>query len=587
MNHLRKCFLSLCLVFPLCGFGGHDDSNERQDDFNHGLYARTESGTVKGIKEGQVVSFKSIPYAAPPVGALRFRPPQAPRQWLGVRDATKFRGVCPQIKDSLEVYAFSGNAVSNELTNTQDEFYENEDCLHVNVWTPAVDHKKRPVMLFIHGGAFQVGTASTDVYNGKNLAANDAVVMTINYRLGLFGFMELGKVDPSYAGSGNNGLRDQIAALKWARRNAESFGGDPDNITVFGESAGSMSVSALMSTKSPRSLFKRAIGQSGGPNLLHTREFAENGTNIVLQFGPKKTISDLVGASTRDLLKQQESAIYNYALGDSLFAPFLDEKLIIGNPYDLIAAGNARGVDLMVGANQDEMNYWNLYDSQLRNMFVQTSDFGPPIELISQAKRDFINASIAPLNMDAIYANWIAQNAAPLNGRTLEETIHLTEDHDFQMIIPMTRWAEKQASVNPNTYLYRLQWKLPRSLLSSDIEDLGAVHALDLPFVFGTYDSGLPVPGADKLLADSYQRSQAKILATSMMKAWTNFARTGNPNGPSVPAWPKFNINTRTTMLWKNDPYGNITSKAANDPDAERRKVWNAWSFPLYLWPLP
>ena len=572
--------MGLAALIVGCGGGGGDNLDACD------TCAATDAGVVKGVREGEVLAFKSIPYAAAPTGKLRFRPPQPAVTWTGVRDASQFKEVCPQIKDALEFYPYAATKVFNELTGADTEIFENEDCLHVSVWSPALDQKKRPVMLFIPGGAFQVGDGSSEYYSGQHLAAQDVVVMTINYRLGILGFLELGQLDPSYAGSGNNGLRDQIAALQWAHRNAAAFGGDPDNITVFGESAGSISLSALLATKSPEKLFKRAIGQSGGPNLLHTSGFQQIVATVITDGGPKKTIADLNGASVRELLKQQQNAIQNSGVGDALFAPFFDNDLLIGNPYDVIANGNAKGIDLMVGANQDELGYWSLYDSQLRNPYVQTTDSGTPSPLISSAKRAFLDSALAPSSLDAVYTDWIAANGATMGGRTLGQTVELTQDHDFIMILPMTRLAEKQAANNPNTYLYRFQWKVPRSFLSSDSEDVGAIHSLELPFVFGTLNLDW-VPGGRKLLMTQSQRDQAQALANSMMSAWTNFARNGNPNGADVPTWNVYNTTTRPTMLWKNDTTGQISSISVNDPDATRRTAWKAWDFPLIFWPLP
>lgn len=179
------------------------------------LCTQVETGVVKGHTEGEVISFKGIPYAAAPVGELRFRAPQRATAWSGVLDAASYKSTCPQVKDPLEEYPFPGRVVSTPAGKA--EIYESEDCLHLNVWTPAADGKKRPIMVYIPGGAFIVGNGSSDFYNGSQLASHDVVVVTLNYRVGLFGFMELGGVDPKYAGSGNNGLRDQIAAIEWVK----------------------------------------------------------------------------------------------------------------------------------------------------------------------------------------------------------------------------------------------------------------------------------------------------------------------------------------------------------------------------------
>ncbi|MGK8198501.1 carboxylesterase/lipase family protein [Burkholderia cepacia] len=575
----RLCVVSgLVASLTACGSSGVDGLCN--------LCVSTDAGTVKGVREGEVLAFKSIPYAAAPTGALRFRPPQPTPAWQGVRDATFFREACPQVRDALEVYPHPGTPITNPLTGASIETFENEDCLHVNVWTPKVGgDKKRPVMVFIPGGAFEVGNGSNDFYSGQHLAARDVVVVTINYRVGLFGFMELGSLDPSYAGSGNNGLRDQIAALQWVRRNAAAFGGDPDNITVFGESAGSISISALLATKSPERLFRRAILQSGASNQLHAPQFANATASIISQWGPKKTVQDLLTASVRELLEQQDNTIQNVQGGDALFAPYIDNALILGDPYDLVSAGNAANVDLLLGANQDEMGYWSMYDSQFRNLFVENTDSGPPVTVIPKSVRDAVDAKLAPASLDAVYAEWMRINDTPIGQRSSSQTAELLQDHDFVMIQPMTRLAEKQAAHNVNTWLYRFQWKVPAAALPVGAPDLGAVHALELPFVFGTLDfAGVPVPGANAALSDQFQKQQMLSLAEGMMTAWTSFARTGNPNAAGVPAWLPYNATTRPTLLWRNNAAGNISSESADDPDAERRRAWTSWPFPSFPW---
>lgn len=578
---LRRFFTAICMAVGLIGCGGGDAPACE-------VCVRTEAGRVMGAREGEVLAFKSIPYAAAPIGPLRFRPPQPAAPWEGVRDATYFREACPQLRDPIEVYPRPATTVFNPLTRAYTEVFENEDCLHVSVWTPAVDGRKRPVMVFIPGGAFVVGNGSNDFYTGQHLAGRDVVVMTINYRVGLFGFMELGSIDPLYAGSGNNGLRDQIAALKWARRNAQAFGGDPDNITVFGESAGAISISALLATRTPEQLFRRAIAQSGGPNLVHTAGFAQAAAAAIRQWGPSKSMADFLGATTRELLEQQESALFNVAGGDQLFAPYVDGSLILGSPYDLIASGNARGVDLMLGANQDELGYWSLYDSQLRNPFVEQTDLGAPSTVISKPVRDFVDANLAPQSLDAVYRQWVAMNETPTGQRTLARTVELVENHDYVMIQPMTRLAERQAANNPRTWLYRFQWAVPSRGSSSDPVRLGAVHALELPFVFGTLSfAGVPVPGVEAALADPFQLQQARSLSDSMVTAWTEFARTGDPNGAGVPPWRAYETTRRPTMLWRSDATGAITSASVDDPDSERRMAWASWPFPLNSGPEP
>jgi para-nitrobenzyl esterase len=520
------------------------------------LCAVTESGVAEGFKEGSVVAFKGIPYAAAPVGELRFRPPQPAAKWEGKFAATRFSAVCPQVTDPLEYYPDPARVEIDKVTGEKIELHENEDCLRVNVWTPAVDAKKRPVMVFIHGGAFVVGGAS-ELYTGKHLAKRDVVVVSLNYRLGLFGFMELGGIDPQYAGSGNNGTRDQIAALQWVKRNVAAFGGDPANVTVFGESAGSASVITLLATPEPTTLFHRAIGQSGGANLVHTRERALSYAEGIVNSGPLKTMPQLLAASTGELLKQQEAAFHALPNGDELFAPFVDGQLVIDNPLQRISDGNVRGVDLMVGANQNEMNYWSLYDSKLRNPFAQDTDLGPAAPFISKETVAKVEQTLGIPSLDAYYA-------AQLNTKD-ELSIRLAQNDDFVMIRPMTQVAERQSKLNPRTYVYRFQWTVPSKYLDPQAPVLGAIHALELPFVFGTRMFGW-VPGG-KALEKTAQVDERR-LANQMMDAWTNFARNGDPNGPTVPRWTPYDTTQRQTMLWKSK------SSTQPDPDAARRSVW-------------
>lgn len=521
---------------------------------------QTESGALKGAAESGVISFKGIPYAAAPVGELRFRPPQPVGKWDGVLDADKYRSTCPQVKDPLEEYPFPGRVITSN-DGTQSEIYENEDCLHLNVWTPAADHKKRPIMIFIPGGAFVVGNGSSDFYDGSRLASHDVVVATINYRVGLFGFMELGAINKDYAGSGNNGLRDQIAAIEWVKRNAASFGGDPDNITIFGESAGGASVTALLSTENPSSLFKRAIAQSGASNLIHSKEFALEAGKIIAGAGKYESVDQLLKATPQELLAAQDKAFVEAEIGDLLFAPYIDGQIIVDEPNKLLSEGHAKDIDLIAGATQNELNYWSMYDSKYRNMFVEETDFGPASPPIPEQYRKEVEGRFGK-QLDAHYAQVI--------GTDKHNLIRQAQNDDYSMIQPMRRMAERQGSQNANVYLYRFQWKVPTAYLPKDVPDLGAVHALELPFVFGTLDLGW-VPGGEQL--EKEKRRVDTTLSEQMMAAWTNFAKTGNPNGPNVPTWPQYNTNSRNTMVWSEH------SKTKADPEPERRQAWDKEEF--------
>lgn len=570
-----------------CGGGG---GSSGKTEIPCSLCVATEAGTVQGVADGDVIAFRGIPYAAPPTGELRFKPPQPAAPWSGVRDGSSFKSICPQLQDALEAYTEPGELVFNALTQSPVTIYDNEDCLYLNVWTPRLDRGRRPVMVFIHGGAFLVGGASSPVYAGAALARQDVVMVTLQYRLGALGYLELGGLDPAYAGSGNNGLRDQIAALAWVKRHAAAFGGDPDNITVFGESAGAISVSALLGTRQPQGLFRRAIIQSGAASLMHDRDVQRAATAQFLQPDlPLKTLADLRRATTRELLLQQQAVLASSEAGDNLFAPAVDGDLVPRDPYRALAQGNARGIDLMVGATQDEMNYWAMYSIDLSNMFVQ--DWTPVPGITLPATRvmtpDFkrlVDASRADgRTLDDIYAAWVAANNPPRGNRNESQTLELLQVHDAVMIQPTLRMAEQQIAGQPgaSTYVYRFQWKVPRSLLLSDAQDLGAVHALDLYFALGNPQalSDISAPGAGGLLTNPQQAAEIRALAQSMSSAWVNFARTGNPNGPKVPPWPAYDLSNRPTMAWRNDEQGRITSTTINDLDGSRREAWAAFDF--------
>lgn len=519
------------------------------------LCTNTESGIVQGHWEDRTVSYKGIPYAAAPNEDLRFRPPQPAKSWNGVLDAAAYKPNCPQVKDPLEEYPNKGRTVT--MGGETVEIYDNEDCLYLNIWTPAADQKKRPIMVFIHGGAFVVGSASSDFYNGKKIANQDIVVVTLNYRLGLFGFLELGELDKRYSGSGNNGLRDQIAAIQWVKRNASSFGGDPDNITIFGESAGSASVTALLATEKPTNLFKRAIAQSGAANIIHSPTVARQASKDILAAGNFKSLDKLLESSTLQLLSAQQIAYAQSEIGDRLFAPFIDGHVIKDNPNTLISAGNARGISLMAGANQNEMNYWSIYDSKLRNMFTDETDFGPASPLITDHYRKTLENKLHE-TLDDKYSVIMKE--------TNPSKLRQAQNDDFVMIQPMRKMVELQQPHNSNVYLYRFKWKIPQKYLPAGSPDLGAVHALEIPFVFGHLDLTW-VPGGQEYSEDP--NTDAKKLSEQMMAAWTNFARTGNPNGNGVPEWPEYDLTYRRTMIWDN------ISSSMIDPDSDRRKIWD------------
>ena len=298
---------------------------DREPGAPEAVIGDTPSGRLAGLRKGEVVSFKSIPFARPPIGPLRWRLPEPAEPWAGVRDATQFAPTCPQAPTQLET--LMGMAVGEQ----------SEDCLYLNVWTPACDDARRPVMVWIHGGAFVLGAGSHGVYDGTGLAELGAVVVTINYRLGAFGFLALELTSEGAPGSGAEGIADQILALDWVRRNISSFGGDPNNVTLFGESAGGMSVSTLLALPAARGLFHKAIAQSGAAHIGHEPERSARVARALLEemgLEPHETqkaldapYSALIGAQIA-LIAKTNAGKDARKLGALPFQPTIDGAIV-------------------------------------------------------------------------------------------------------------------------------------------------------------------------------------------------------------------------------------------------------------------
>ncbi|GAB2850792.1 para-nitrobenzyl esterase [Actinoallomurus bryophytorum] len=496
-----------------------------------GCATRTSLGSVDGTAAGGVCAFRGIPYAAPPTGPRRFKPPQPVRPWHGTLKATEGKRVCPQDRDQY----------SEDYPDDKKE-YTNEDCLYLNVWTPRPDRAERPVIVFIHGGAARFGTANEARYDGTTLSTRgDAVVVSLNYRLGVFGWSELGGLDPTYKGSGNNGLRDQMAALRWVHDHIADFGGDPRNVTAVGESEGAFSISAMLATDHPERLFRHAILQSGSGALVHSAAFEKK---LAAGF-PVRTIAGLKAMSTKQVLALQEKMAEQApgAAGGALFfGPYVDGRLVRGPVTDRVAAGNARGIDLLMGTDRDEMNFFGQMDPQgLDKLAAQYPAFFPP-ELAASKKR-----------MVAAYE----KDRSPRDAA-------LAMFGDQGMRVPMTRLAQAQSRWRP-TYAYEFDWSPPKGV--------GAVHTIDLPFMFGTLRF-TGIEGGDEALAAD--RARLTRLSGQMVDAWTSFARTGDPNRRrhvARPVWPAYRAPVRSTMVW------DLPSRVVNAPRDAERALWDAYPF--------
>ncbi|WP_075980000.1 carboxylesterase/lipase family protein [Bacillus massilinigeriensis] len=478
-------------------------------------------GKLQGEKIDGVFAWKGIPYAKPPVGALRFRAPELPNSWEGVRDATSFSPVAPQPQS--EIMEFLGNETLNM----------DEDCLYLNVWSPGADDKKRPVMVWIHGGAFISGSGSSHWYDGASFAAQgDVVVVTINYRLGILGFLHLGEIGgEEYANSGNCGILDQVAALHWVRENISAFGGDPNNVTVFGESAGAMSIGILLGFPFAQGLFHKAILQSGAAANVHPSGKATKiASKLLAALDVDPTNISKLEELPVDQLVQASTLVPMMSLG-----PVIDGVSIPKAPEEAISAGSAKDVSILIGTNKDEYRIFTAFDPEWKNAdeskvtshFEKT--FGPLLPIIS---RQFSDGK--PLNQE-------------LFNKLLTISIFTS---------PAQRLAELQVNHGAPVWMYRFDWETP--VFGGALK---ATHALEIPFVWNTLNK----PKTENFTGASPER---QLVANQMHSAWISFARNGNPNTEQNSEWPKYDVEKRQTMIF------NLEGAVVNDPNSEDRIKW-------------
>ncbi|HEX3674264.1 MAG TPA: carboxylesterase/lipase family protein [Rhizomicrobium sp.] len=466
-------------------------------------------GRLSGLALEGMLGFRGIPYAKPPP---RWSMPEALAPWPGTRDATRFGPACPQAASRLD--RMSGGGIGAQ----------SEDCLFLNIWTPTCDGNKRPVMVWIHGGSFTMGGGHQGLYDGRALAARDCVIVTINYRLGAFGFLALDGI-----ATGAEGIADQILALQWVQANIAAFGGDPGNVTVFGESAGAMSIAGLLSSPRTKGLFHKAILQSGAAHIGHAPERAARVTQALLaELGVDAVRLRDVPADA--LLKAQTAIIVKgnaLKLGGLPFQPALDNPILPIKPIDAIRAGSAAGIPVLTGTTKEEWKLFTALDPRLR--FMTQAD------LATRLAR--LDADAAP-----------ALLAAYTEGSPFERFNAVMTDKAFR--VPAMRLLEAQAAP---VYAYRFDW---RSKFLGGL--FGSCHALELGFVFGTY--------GEKPASTFFGKGPtADALSHAMIDAWTGFARTGDPG------WPRYDAQTRQTMI-----FGDGAPHIAAAPNETQRAIWNA-----------
>ena len=478
------------------------------------LTVSTEQGKIAGklADQGSMQAFLGIPYAAPPVGQLRFQPPVTPASWTGVRDATKFGSRCEQWPIWKD-YIFQDAGPS-------------EDCLYLNVYTPATIKvgSRLPVMFWIHGGGYTAGSGSEPRYTNPALVHHGVIVVTINYRLGVFGFLaSSGLAKESGGKAGNYGLMDMVAALHWVQNNIAQFGGDPKNVTIFGESAGSFAVSTLMAVPAAQGLFTKVIGESGAP------------------FGSVLPVTLLVKQASQDQAWVESLGLHNLAelrampvdkllaaaekKGVLSFAPVVDGRLLTEPVPQLYAKGKQAHVPLLAGWNRDE-------------------------------RTNTVSKGITPEKWRAFAEQHYGVKADKFlkhfPGNTTEEAVRSADAYTTAGFIAYGSWAWIEAQTKTgHAPVYRYRFDLPATPSEMHPEGKYAFHSDDLEYVFGTLDTR---HGAQ-------WRSEDHRLSQQIILYWTNFARTGSPNGAGLPQWPRYD---REKMLL------HLDSKIAATPDTSR-----------------
>ena len=495
------------------------------DDVEESVVVATSLGQVRGVRESGVLHFRGMRYAEPPVGERRFLAPLASGPWAGTLDATRFPDRCTQ-PDSGLPGAPPGTPTS-------------EDCLFLNIVTPSVTGGKRPVLFWIHGGGFTNGSANE--YNGSMLAAGgDVVVVTVNYRLGLFGFLDLGSLGEEYAGSASNGLRDQVLALEWVRDNIADYGGDPGNVTIFGESAGGHSVHALLATPTADGLYHKAIAHSPGtadqpptdlvaPLLAHLGE-------------PREGLVDALRAMTANDLLAVQSTLPSVGAG-------VDGTVVTRATDAAIIERGARGVPLIAGTNRDEGTFF----TALFATFVP--DAAARAQMIAGMNPGLAGAVVAGRDpapyLDALKARYPDADA---------KKIH---EHIWgAMFLKAAMGSAASASAaGPGGWLYRFDLPTTVDFLGQDV---GATHGAEIPFTFNRFNSD--DPGAlvfydpeDPVVRDLSRRWSDTIIA---------FARTGEPNGAGLPQWPRYAAESRQTLVLDGNP------RVEADLNREERELW-------------
>ena len=480
--------------------------------------AETTFGKVRGVDADGIKTFKGIPYGASTAGKNRFMPPVNPARWSGIRDALQYGPSAPQ---------------SATLSG------QGEDCLVLNVWTPAVkDGKKRPVMFWCHGGGFATGSGSSPGTDGTNLARRgDVVVVTVNHRLNVLGFTYLGALEGAdFEQSGDVGMLDIVHALRWVRENIEQFGGDPNTVMIFGQSGGGRKVGTLLGMPTAKGLLHRAAIESGPTIKLVEREQATRVAERLiskLQLG-RNEVREMQKMPVEKIMAAYFDVVKDMAGADQMtegFSPTVNGTAVPQHPFYPVASDVSANVPLMLGHTRTEMTLQSPADS---------------FSLDEEAMRGHIRSLIGD------NAGGVIDTYRKLNPGSTPSDLFFLIASDYRYGAPVMKIAERRAALNKApVYLYYFRWETP-----VQGGRLKSPHTIEIPFAFDNVKISANLTGGGP---------EAMALADKVSDAWIAFARTGDPNTPKLPRWPRFNPTDRPTMVFNN------VSKVENDPIREQR----------------